>query len=123
MESVASASFGELLKTLRRRKRLTQKQLAERLGVHRNTIGTWEHGDFLPDSRGMVLELAKQLYLDEQESRQLLETSLTALTPYWSVPYPRNPFFTGRQELLQELHVRLSPDQPLALTQSHAMYG
>ncbi|GHO57398.1 FxSxx-COOH system tetratricopeptide repeat protein [Ktedonobacter robiniae] len=107
-EPLEATTFGELLKLLRKRQGLSQQHLAARLGVHRNTIGTWERGDFLPDSKGMVLELARQLQLDIQETRQLLEASLTALSAYWYVPYPRNPFFTGREELLQALHARLT---------------
>lgn len=102
----AATTFGDLLKGLRKRQRLSQQQLAAQLGIHRNTIGTWERGDFLPDSKGMVLELARQLHLEGHETRQLLEASLTALSSYWYVPYPRNPFFTGREELLHELHVQ-----------------
>src|SRR6266478_4299556 len=79
------ASFGELLKTFRKRKQLTQKQLAQQLGVHANTISSWELGTYLPDTRGLVLELARHLALDEQETRQLLEASLTALSPHWVV--------------------------------------
>ncbi len=100
-------SFGELLKTHRKRKRLTQKQLAQQLGVHANTISSWELGTYLPDTRGLVLELGRHLALDEQETRQLLEASLTALSPYWLVPLPRNPFFTGREEILEALHTQL----------------
>ncbi len=95
------SSFGELLKTHRKRKRLTQKQLAQQLGVHANTISSWELGTYLPDTRGLVLELARHLALDEQETRQLLEASLTALSPHWLVPLSRNPFFTGREEILE----------------------
>src|SRR5215472_8434868 len=108
MESLAGSSFGELLKHLRRRQHLTQAQLATKLGVHRNTIGFWERGDFLPDTKGMVLELARCLHLSEPETRQLLEASLTGLSPAWNVPYARNPFFTGREELLEMLHERLA---------------
>jgi len=89
------ASFGELLKTFRKRKRLTQKQLAQQLGVHANTISSWELGTYLPATRGLVLELARHLALDEQETRQLLEASLTALSPHWQVPFQRNPLFTA----------------------------
>jgi tetratricopeptide (TPR) repeat protein len=116
-------SFGELLKTHRKRKRLTQKQLAQRLGVHANTISSWELGTYLPDTRGLVLELAKLLALAEQQTRQLLEASLTALAPHWLVPLPRNPFFTGREEILEALHTRLHVEQVVALTQSYAIRG
>src|SRR5690242_14460629 len=101
MDSITMTSFGELLRAWRKRRRLTQQRLAERLGVHRNAISAWEQGNVLPKSKSIVLELARQLRLDDQETRQLLEASLTALTPYWSVPYLRNPLFTGREEILE----------------------
>jgi len=117
------ASFGMLLKAFRMRRNLTQQQLAAALGMHRHTLSRWEQGDFLPASKALVLELAKQLHLDEQETRQLLEASLTALAPYWSVPLPRNPFFTGRAEILEALHAHLSTGQVVALTQAYALHG
>ena len=112
-----------LLKTHRKRKRLTQKQLAQQLGVHANTISSWELGSYLPDTRGLVLELARHLALDEPATRQLLEASLTALSPHWQVPFPRNPFFTGREEILEALHTHLHMEQVVALTQSYALRG
>src|SRR5581483_5631396 len=118
-----SAPFGELLTTWRTRRRLTQMALASALGTHRNTIGRWERGDGLPETRGMVLELARLLHLDEQETRQLLEASLTALAPHWTVPLRRNPCFTGRDELLQRIHTRLAPRQPVALSPAVALRG
>ncbi len=117
------SSFGELLKTYRKRTRLTQKQLAQQLGVHANTISSWELGTYLPDTRGLVLELARHLALDGQETRHLLEASLTALSPHWLVPLPRNPFFTGREEILEALHTQLHVEQVVALTQSYALRG
>nr|MDQ2713783.1 helix-turn-helix domain-containing protein [Chloroflexota bacterium] len=117
------ASFGDILRALRRQKRITQQQLANTLKVHRNTISFWECGDRLPESRGMVLELARQLNVDESETRLLLEASLTALAPYWAVPYRRNPFFTGREELLRHLHTVLAAGQNGTLTRSCAITG
>ncbi len=123
MASEHSYGFGELLQTFRQRCRLTQQQLAAQLGVHRNTISGWERGMSLPESKGLVLELVRLLRLNDQEARQLLEASLTALAPLWSVPYPRNPFFTGREETLEALHALLAVDQAVALTQSYALHG
>jgi tetratricopeptide (TPR) repeat protein len=117
------SSFGALLKDFRKRKHMTQQQLAEAIGVHRRAIIRWEQGDFLPENKGIVLELARHLHLDDQETRQLLEASLTALTPHWSVPLPRNPFFTGREEILETLHAQLGIEQAVALTQSSALHG
>jgi len=71
----------------------------------------------------MVLELARLLRLDEQDTRLLLEASLTGLAPYWTVPFRRNPCFTGRAELLQRLHTQLAPEQANALSQAIAVSG
>src|SRR5581483_3769073 len=116
-------SFGALLRTFRKRRRLTQQQLAAAIGVHRNAIIRWEQGSHLPESKALVLELTRHLHLDDREARQLLEASLTALSPYWLVPLPRNPFFTGREAILEALHTQLGVDQAVALTQSSALHG
>jgi len=116
-------SFGELVKALRLRRHHTQQRLADALGVHRSTVFRWEQGTYLPESKAQVLELARALSLDDQDARQLLEASLTAHTPYWSVSLPRNPYFTGREEVLETLHTQLGVDQAVALTQSSALYG
>ena len=123
MKGPLPSSFGEMLKVFRLRRRLTQQALASALDVHRNTIGAWERGDYLPESKTMMLELAQRLRLNEQEKRQFLEASFTALSPYWHLPSPRNPFFTGREEVLHTLHRRLHVDQAVALTQSYALHG
>lgn len=123
MENEAAYVFGDALRGFRKRRRLSQQSLADLLGVHRNTISIWERGNFLPESKTMVLELARCLELNEQETRQLLEASQTALAPYWYVPFPRNPFFTGREELLRTLSAALRADPAVALTQSYALRG
>jgi tetratricopeptide (TPR) repeat protein/transcriptional regulator with XRE-family HTH domain len=123
MNADLPTSFGALLQTLRKQKKIGQQPLADRLGVHRNTIGAWERGDRLPDTRGMVLELANVLQLDDEATRRLLEASLTGLTSYWEIPYPRNPFFSGRAHLLTHLHQQLTGKHPVALNQSYALSG
>src|SRR5262249_19247750 len=40
----------------------------------------------------------------------------------WNVPYPRNPFFTGREQLLAQLTTTLQK-APAALTQPQAISG
>jgi hypothetical protein len=43
--------------------------------------------------------------------------------PIWNVPYRRNPFFTGRQEVLEHLHEALTSSRTAALTQTQAISG
>ena len=117
------ASFGALLQSLRKQRNLTQQAVANALGIHRRTLGRWEQGDYLPESKALILELVHYLKLDDQEARQLLEASLTALSPYWSVPLPRNPYFTGREETLEALHTQLGVEHAVTLTQSSALHG
>jgi tetratricopeptide (TPR) repeat protein len=49
------------------------------------------------------------------------ETSQSAQA--WNVPYLRNPFFTGREELLKQLHDNLTQNKAAALTQAQAIHG
>ena len=65
-------TFIELLPMFRARAGLTQAQLAEKLGMHRNTIVAWENGKRPPGSRNMVLDLADALELDEADTDRLL---------------------------------------------------
>ncbi len=122
-EILLPSSFGEILKMVRKRRRLTQKQLAQQLGVHYNTISSWELGSYLPETRGLILELARLLDLDEQETRLLLEASLTALSPHWNVPYQRNPFFTGRDGILSQLYDILHHEENAVFSQSCVLSG
>ncbi len=116
-------SFGEELRAFRERKRISQFQLAQALGVNRQTIGAWELGKNPPKDRTRVLELARILGLDDGETNILLATAFLDPLPPWHVPYHRNPLFTGREEVLQELHRVLVPGTAAAVTQSQAISG
>ena len=65
-------TFGELLRGFRRREGLSQETLADKLGVHRNSISDWERNAYLPRTRQMVLDLSEALGLESKESNQLL---------------------------------------------------
>ena len=41
----------------------------------------------------------------------------------WTIPYPRNPFFTGREDVLKSVHDTLQAGQPTALAQAQAISG
>jgi tetratricopeptide (TPR) repeat protein len=46
-----------------------------------------------------------------------------AFPPIWNVPYARNPYFTGREAILRDLHEALSRDSATALTQGYVISG
>src|SRR5450755_2312527 len=46
-----------------------------------------------------------------------------SLPPVWNIPYPQNPLFTGREELLTQLVTTLHAGQPTALSQPQAISG
>jgi len=49
--------------------------------------------------------------------------SATLPTSVWSIPFQRNPFFTGREEILANLHKALNQTQTVAITQPRAISG
>src|SRR5438477_11658939 len=110
MEPSERQPFGELLRLFRERMRpkMSQEKLARALGVNRQTVVAWELGKYLPSERGFMLEVAKQLHLNDDETNMLLDAALFP-QEFWYVPYHRNPFFTGREETLQFLHRTLIP--------------
>ena len=124
MEHLEGASFGEVLQRLRKRARLSQAALAERIGAHRMTVSFWERGEYVPETLTMVLELARVLQLGEAEQRLLVELRFgtASLLPFSNLP-EQTPYFTGRDALLQTLHTALSAGEQVALVQAQAISG
>jgi serine/threonine protein kinase len=55
-------------------------------------------------------------FLTDERVQQRLSSSKPELP--WNMPFGRNPFFTGRSQLLERLHEQLSHSKSAALTQS-----
>jgi transcriptional regulator with XRE-family HTH domain len=114
-------SFGDRLRQERQLRGFTQEQLAEALGVSPRTISRWEQGLALPRyytqrQLGRLLGREPEEFFpgfDQQES----------LSPLWTVPFPRNPGFTGREEILHVLHTRLTTQLPTPISQATALCG
>lgn len=56
----------------------------------------------------------------EQEARHHHESPPSLV---WNIPYTRNPFFTGREDLLEQLHTHLTGSKAAVLTQPQAING
>src|SRR5260370_15386875 len=116
--------FGDLLKGFRQRKQLTQQQVAKLIGVNRDSIGSWERGEFFPETPTMLHEIARVLDLSEDEKRLLFEAlyGTASMLPLHNFP-GHNPYFTGREEILARLHARLTAGKQVALVQTQAVSG
>ena len=114
-------SFTTHLRQERLRRHLTQEALAEAVGVSPRSIVRWEQGQAIPQASVRLLLCRffglrpDELFADDEEH--------IPCTSLWSVPYPRNPFFTGRAEILHSLREHLTREHTLDLTQSLAISG
>jgi tetratricopeptide (TPR) repeat protein len=74
-----------------------------------------------------ALETASQTGHTSGARPQTVQRDAAATRPAverpWNVPFGRNPFFTGRGQLLERLHAELSRSQRVALNQSYALSG
>ena len=124
MKTSGGFPFGDLLRGFRTRARMSQTVLAEKLGVTRLTISNWEEGNNLPRRR-QVKEIADALLLDEEDTNKLMAASLRQIpVRRWNVPYRRNGFFTGRQEVLGQLRAVLTTSaHSIAISQPQAISG
>src|SRR5512135_2935663 len=95
--------FAELLGRYLVRGGPTQQELANKIGVHRNTIVKWINRTSWPESRGQVLRLADELSLSKPERKALIQAAGFSLerwpTEVWTVPQQRDMFFTGRDDV------------------------
>jgi tetratricopeptide (TPR) repeat protein/transcriptional regulator with XRE-family HTH domain len=122
------------LRTERLQRHWTQQDVADHVGANVATVKRWERGMITPgpyfrlrltalfskSEEALGLrgndEISIDPPTDEEISTERLSTptpgefspSPNALTPLWIVPYPRNPYFTGRDNLLQRLDACLA---------------
>jgi len=106
-----------------------QFERLQALPTNAKPITTWPNSDqaFLNVAQGIrkaVEELQGKHPGSHASSPPVLISTQQKLFPsIWNVPYPRNPFFTGREELLTRLTTTLKTGPATALTQPQAISG
>jgi len=114
----------------------SQQKLADLVGTTPVNVSRWENGTNFPSPyyRQKLCEVfgktpAELGLIPPLQSSSIIpaETVLVPSAPQisrvWNVPSTRNPFFTGREPLLDLLHKRLSTARTAALIQHQALYG
>ena len=98
----------------------SQQDLAELVGTTFVNISRWENGSNFPNPyyRQKLCEV-----FGKTPAELGLIPPRSHANRIWTVPFIRNPFFTGREPLLTLLHERLSTTRMAALTQAQALYG
>jgi transcriptional regulator with XRE-family HTH domain len=134
-------TVNERLRYERVRRGWSQQDVADKVGTTPLTISRWERGETTPGPH-FRLKLSEVFEKSPYELGLSAERSFTANlsqpslvpdkttpaseshAPLWNVPYGRNSFFTGREEVLEQLHAALSARaHPTAISQPQAISG
>ena len=131
MKKAEQAEPNQRLREARKQHYWTQSQVAEQLGTTVVNVNRWEQGKTIPSLyfRQKLCELfhmsAEELGLipeaEKQESKRV--PSAPARPIFWNVPFRRNPYFTGRQDVLACLEAALQRGKAAALVQTQAISG
>jgi tetratricopeptide (TPR) repeat protein len=136
-------SYAIRLRREREQRSWSQKELAEKVNTTAPNVSRWERGITFPGPyfRQRLCELYQKtpqdlgFLLENTDDNDELENALSdpnppSLTsipnisvPLWNIQVRRNPFFTGREEILARLHDTLQSGKAAALTQVQAITG
>ncbi len=125
----------------RERRAWSQQDVADMVGTTPLNVGRWERGITMPNPyfRQKLCEVfektAQELglvpELVETEKATEVQSHAAAISPsqedspsFWNVPYSRNLFFTGREDILMRLRKAfLHKQQPIAIAQPQVISG
>jgi tetratricopeptide (TPR) repeat protein/transcriptional regulator with XRE-family HTH domain len=96
----------------------SQQELADRVGTTPINVSRWENGHTSPTP--YFRQRLSEVYGKMPAELGLVSSSSSESPKLWNMPNTRNPFFTGREQLLKSLLERLSSAHTAALTQSQA---
>ncbi len=99
----------------------SQQEVADKLGTTKVVVSRWESGEHLPTP--YYRQQLSELYGKTPAELGLLPAPIPPPHGAWNIPIAHTPHFTGRDDLLDRLHERLSKAKTAALTQPQALFG
>jgi transcriptional regulator with XRE-family HTH domain len=107
------------LRQERERRAWTQSKVAEYIGTTQINVSRWEKGTTLPGP--YYRQRLGELFGKSMEELGLIpengtEQSVLQNNAIWNVPHRRNPFFTGREEILDHLYTGFRCDNTAGAT-------
>ncbi len=129
VKKATQATPNRFLRRARKERGWTQQYVADQIGaLLALNVTRWEGGTAVPSAyyASRLCELFGKTPMElgllaEEESVSTIPP--LPATTYWNVPYQRNPFFTGREEILSPLHRQITATQSVAISQSAALSG
>src|SRR6266699_862379 len=115
--------LGNMLASMRKRKGgWTQEQTAAWLEFARHTYSDWEPGKRLPSPK-QLQRIATKFQLSTEDEDALYRAASQEPPKMHTLPFPQNPFFTGRKTHLEQLGQLLQENGSVALTQPISISG
>ena len=110
-----------LLRAARDARGWTQQELADAIDTTSVNVSRWENGKNAPSP--YYRQRLCEVYEKTPAELGLLPPAPVQGVKLWNMPNSPNPFFTGRERLLELLLERLSTARAASLTQPQALYG
>src|SRR5215470_1750851 len=125
VKKAAHATPNHLLRAARKERGWTQQQVADGIGAPLSlNVSRWENGTAFPSA--YYIERLCQLFgksVRELGLSQLEGETQGEQEETMTLPYPRNLFFLGREDVLARLRYQLQAGQTMALSQPQAISG
>jgi len=134
MSASDELSIGQRIRNERFARNWSQKMLAEKIiaildegdgtgdiDTAITSINRWENNKAAPSP--FYREKLCRVFGKSPEAWGIVKPSYEEPSSIWNVPYLRNPCFTGREEIIIQLHDNFSKRKTIALTQPYAVSG
>src|SRR6185437_13684738 len=120
-EQENTAYPNEHLRQARLQRRWTQQELADHVGTTIANVSRWERGITIPGPYFRQQLCAVLALQADAVSGTLTKPDEEPL--FWNIPFGRNPFFVGRQDVFTHLHALWNADDSALHPQMYALSG